>query len=243
MQTSSILDQVSAQRTQSTVFGPKSPAEVFALRLAQRLRDPASAAHYASLLGKYSETQLLLAYKRMMKNADGEFGQRFHRELSTLPTNVSNGHDVKLLALRLERRAVGAAMFFGDRLEYTQVRQLSSANDKAVASAVGFVNWLSEQFSPYSAAIELVAATHPMHRRALADAVVQTLRDRAVPVWEIPRSHVLEGFGHPPLKSRQELRQVITGIWPLLSSSGAKRFIADAVALGLYAQVERSFLY
>jgi len=244
MQPRSILDQFSAQRTVSTSFRPKSAAEVLTLRLAQKLGEGASAAYFTDLLANYSETQLLLAYKRTVKSGvQHQIGKRFHKELVSIPASASNGHFAKLLALRLERRAIGAAIFSGDRLEYTQARQLSSAKDKAVASAVGFVNWLCEQFSPDSAAIELISLSNPSQRQGVAEAMIQALRERMLPIWEVDWSRILAGFGYPALKSKPELRQVISDIWPVLSSSGAKRLIPDAVALGLYVQVERCFLH
>jgi hypothetical protein len=244
MQPISILDHVSAQRAISARFRPKSPAEVLTLRLSQRLGDAASAAHYASLLARYSEAQVLLAYRRTQESGIVQVpGRHFHKELLAIPASASDDHNAKLLALRLERRAIAAALFSGDRLEYTQVRQLSSARNKALSSTIGFVNWLCEQYSPDSAAIEVVAANQPVQRRALAEAVMGTLRGHALPLWEIDKSQVFAGFGQPALRNRRELRQVITEIWPVLSNTGAKRLIADAVALGLYVQVERCFLH
>jgi hypothetical protein len=53
---------------------------------------------------------------------------------------------------------------------------------------------------------------------------------------------LLEACGHPALKSRGELREVATAIWPVLIGTHAKVFIQDAAILGLYVQNERLFI-
>jgi hypothetical protein len=76
----------------------------------------------------------------------------------------------------------------------------------------------------------------------LHDAICGALRQFILPIWEIPRTALLEAYGHPPLKSRRELRQIATTIWPVLAGTHAKVFIQDAAVLGLYVQTERLFI-
>jgi hypothetical protein len=47
---------------------------------------------------------------------------------------------------------------------------------------------------------------------------------------------------NPPLKSRSQLREVATAIWPILAGTHAKLFIQDAAILGLHVQTERLFI-
>ena len=68
------------------------------------------------------------------------------------------------------------------------------------------------------------------------------MREKGIPIWEISKRELLEGYGEPPLKSRRELRQVITGIWPVIAGSHGKLLVQDAAALGLYVHVERKLL-
>jgi hypothetical protein len=49
---------------------------------------------------------------------------------------------------------------------------------------------------------------------------------------------VFESFAVEPLKTRKELREVITTFWPQLGTRDFDPSILDAAAVGLYAQVE-----
>src|SRR5207249_2381159 len=119
--------------------------DIFALRLAQKLQDASAAAHYSELVGRHPSGQLLTAYRRTMRNAPaGDLGRHFHRELQRASDKSADFRSTYLLAVRVERRSIAAAIFCGDRLEYTQMRHLSSTKDKALAGAVGFINWLLE---------------------------------------------------------------------------------------------------
>lgn len=227
----------------TTAFRPKTAGELFAIRLAQKLGDAPATGHYFSLVDTYSESQLLSAYRRASRAAgNGDRGRRFHVELERIHSNGYHDHSGSLISIRIERRAVGAAIFHGEHLEYTDARQLSSARDKALASAVGFINWLLEQFPVEFATLESIPNGHEFQRQVLHDAICKALRDQAVPIWEVGRSDLLEGCGHPPLKSRRELRDIATTIWPILAGTHAKVFTQDAAVLGLHVQTERLFI-
>jgi hypothetical protein len=236
-----LLDQFKAEVGRG--FRLETARDLFALRLAQKLDDADAAPHYASLTETYSEDQLLCAYRRTLRaNGNGDKARRFHEELKRIRANGSRDRDMNLISIRVERRTVAIAILDGEHLEFTDSRQLSSARDKAVGSAVGFVNWVMEEFPVESAALEAIPTDQEFHRRVIHDAVCATLRERMLPIWEIPRTEMLEGFGHPPLSSRPELRNVATAIWPVLAGTHAKLFIQDAAILGLYVQTERLFI-
>jgi hypothetical protein len=61
-------------------------------------------------------------------------------------------------------------------------------------------------------------------------------------MWEIPKPVLLEGCGHPALKTRAEHREIATKVWPVLAGTHAKVFIQDAAVLGLHVQTERLFI-
>ena len=92
-----------------------------------------------------------------------------------------------------------------------------------------------------SAAIELISIGDEIQRQVLTDAIIFILRQRMLPIWQIPKSEVFGAFGHPSLKSRKQLREVIANIWPVLAGTNGKSYIRDAAALGLYVQTERRF--
>lgn len=236
----SILDKFDQR---SVGFEPKTTQDLFALRLAQKLGDTPAAGHYAALAVEHSEARLLTAYRRTIRNApDRDLGRRFHSELERASDNTSDMRSANLLAVRVERRSIAAAVFYGEQLEYTQVRHLPSAKEKASSSAVGFVNWLLETFPIESVALEALAGTEEIQRGVLTDVITETLRDRMLPIWQISKTQLFEACGYPALKSRKQVREVITAIWPVLTGTTGKTFIQDAAALGLYVQTERLFI-
>ena len=145
----------------------------------------------------------------------------------------------KLLAVKVERRAIASAIFIGDRLDYTQVRQLSSVPDKAEGSAIGFVNWMVMSFRVESAALERLLPASGIRRAQLSRLVIGALRAQSIPVWEIPKRALLEAYGVPPLRTRKELREVVASIWPILDGRQRNNWILDATAIGLLVQTER----
>jgi hypothetical protein len=226
----------------TTGFRPRTTTELFALRLAQKLDDAKAVGHYLALLDSHSESQLLCAYRRTLHGCpSGDLGRRFVQELARVHQNGHRDQQADLMAVRVERRAVSAAVFRGDHLEYTDARQLSSAREKALASAVGFVNWMLARFPVESVALESIP-NGEFQRRLLHDAICAALRQQMLPMWEIAKSVLLEGYSVPPLKSRAELRETATNIWPILAGTRAKVFVQDAAALGLYVQTERLFI-
>jgi hypothetical protein len=225
-----------------TAFRPRTLTDLFGLRLAQKLVDTPAVRHYTALAGQYGQAQLLSAYRRALKHTSEEtLAVCFHDELKLSQSATASRHTVDLTAVRVERRSVAVAVFHGDHLEYSQVRQLSSSHTKAVGSAVGFVNWVVTHFAAESVAMESVDGGCEIKRWSLSEAICQTLRDCLLPIWRIEKADLLSGCGAPPLKSRKELREVVTAIWPILSGGGAKLFAQDAAALGLHVQTERLF--
>jgi hypothetical protein len=224
-------------------FRPRTTTELFALRLAQKLDDVSAVGHYLALVDSHSESQLLCAYRRTLQgHPSGDLGRRFVAELARVHTNGHHQQQPDLMAVRVERRSVAAAVFHGDHLEYADARQLSSARDKALASAVGFVNWMLSRFPVESVALESIPNGNEFQRRVIHESICVSLRDQMLPMWEIPKLVLLEGYGNPMLKSRAQLRETATNIWPILAGTHAKVFIQDAAALGLHVQTERLFI-
>ncbi len=146
-----------------------------------------------------------------------------------------------LAAIRVDRRAVAIALFNGAQLDYTQTRQLPGGIGKAETSLTAFLNWVLATFAVEGAAIETVSGAENIQRARLARVAIEAIRNASVPIWEIPKDELLSSFGHPGLQSRKGLREIISRIWPILNTRGNTHWILDAVALGLYVQVERLF--
>jgi hypothetical protein len=224
-----------------SAFQPTTTTELFALRLAQRLNDPRGVRHFLTLTDGYSSGQLLCAYRKTIRNGHVDRGRGFHAELERIHSNGVHDPYGKLISIRIERRTVAAAIFDGEHLAHTDSKQLSSSNDRALNSAVGFVEWTLNRFNVESAAIEGIPGGD-FQRRCLHDAITEVLRERGLPIWEIPKAALLEGCGHPPLRSRQQLREIATSVWPVLTGTHAWPFVQDAAILGLHVQIERQFI-
>ena len=208
----------------AATFRPKSAADLFVLRLAFKLGEPEAAGHYTQLTDQYSEAQMLTAFRRaaIVKKKQG-IARRFHLELQKIHSDIPNGSGCRLISVRVERRLLAAAVFHRQHLEYCDVRQLPSDKDKIMGSAIRFVTWLANQFSPDSVAIELILNGDEIQRQILTDAIIKAMRDRLLPIWEITKHDLFQAYGYPPLKSRKELREVIAEMWPILSGTKLRR--------------------
>ena len=234
-----ILSQVA--KSMHSQFRPASPDEYFALRLARLLGEPEAAAHYAMLASQYSQFKLLSAYRRTACVAEPSNRTRaFHEFLSAHGSGGSNGvPHPRLLAVRVERRAVAVAVFSGLHLEGRRVLQLSSDPARAATSTAGFIREvLSENECP-SAAIEAISGD--VRRAKLHAAVMEHCRESGISVWEISGKTVVDAMCHPPLKSRTELRELMLQMWPVQGLKQSEMCALDAFALGLYVQTERLF--
>jgi hypothetical protein len=228
----------------SSAFRPGTRTELFALRLAVKLNDAVAASHYAGLLADHSEGQMISAWLRALKSGPrSDLGKSFHVELGKTQAKGSNGKWAKVIAIRVERRSVAVAVFYGDHLEYADVRHLASAKDKALASALLFVEWIADQFPADSAALESIPNGNEIQRQTISAAIIQALRARLLSIWEVAKPDLFRAYGHPPLKSRKELREVVSRILPSLGNTQSRILIKDAVALGLHVQIERLFLH
>lgn len=226
-----------------TKFRPSTTTDVFSLYLAQKLGDAQAVNHYVSLAVNSTESQLLCAYRRTLRNAgNGDRGRRFHTELSRIQADGHPDPHGTLISIRVERRTIAASIFQGTHLTYADSKQLSSSRDRASASAVAFLNWLLARFAVDSAALEALPEGLQCQRRTLHDAVCGVLRERLLPIWEVPESVLLDRMGYPPLTSRIQLRDVATRLWPIIAGNRAKLFIQDAALLGIHVQTERLFI-
>lgn len=205
----SILDQLAVKQPHA-LFRPTSVREVFLLRLAQKLGEPSAVEHYAELAGRHCDATLLLAYRRAINHrpAPEDLGKRFHAELAVAKEQEDRTHIDRLLAIKVERRCIAIALFVGNKLDFHDVHNLSSHADKAQASAIGFLNWVISSFDIESAALEHINNGTEIRRVVLNHAVLSLLRASGIPVWEVSKQSLLAAFGHPPLGTRIELREV-----------------------------------
>lgn len=239
-----ILEQVANKRPVSA-FRPSNARELLVLRLAQKLAEPAAVAHYAELAAEHSIETMLLAYRRAVNHGTppADMAKRFHSELGSARAQDIRFRDERLLAIKVERRSVAAAVFVGDRLDFHDMRHLPAQAEKAIESALAFLRWVVDDCEIESATLERMTNGKQIRRAVLNQAILDMLRSESLPIWEVGKRELLEAYSHPPLRSRQELRQVVLSIlWSMFNTDKPGFQEIDAGALGLYVQTERCFL-
>src|SRR6266849_5324438 len=97
-----ILDQLAARQPHGW-FRPTSARELFLLRLAQKLGEPAAAEHYTVLAAGNSDATLLLAYRRTLNDGHPprDLGRRFHVELASAKQQEDRAQTDRLLAIKI----------------------------------------------------------------------------------------------------------------------------------------------
>ena len=234
----SILESVA--KSHLSDFRPLSVDDYFVLRLAKALGEPAAAPHYAVLASQQPQSVLLCAYRKAMNTNPDHPAPAFHEILEAL-----NGHGnrplprPRIMAIRIERRAVAMALFGGTQLEGWRVRQLPSDSKRAEDSCVGFVTAVLDEHHCEGVVLESISGDAA--RVKLHDSAVAECRALGISVTEIPKQTVIESFAHPAPTTRHEIREIVSQIWLVPNLKGGRDFILDAAALGLYFQTERLF--
>jgi len=233
-----ILSQVA--KSHHSKFQPSSPDEYFVLGLARRLEEPAAAPHYVVLASQHSESTLRCAYKKAVETNPDRLAPAFHEILA-----ASNDHGnrslprPRLMAIRVERRAVAMTLFAGTHLEGWRVRQLPSDTKRAEDSCASFVRAVLDEHHCESVVLETTSGE--VARAALHRLVVEQCRMLGISVTEIPKQAVIESFARPSPTTRDQVRQIVSRMWLVPSLKGGRDYVLDSAALGLYVQTERLF--
>lgn len=142
----------------------------------------------------------------------------------------------RLLTIHVERRRIAVALFSGLRLDYAQVRELSSRDDLARRSTRSFIAWLAETFEPEFAAVESLDVPDGTRRFALHRAVTSALRYSCVAQTEVGAAEVRAALGVPGIATKSELRVAAAVLWPDIAGFNHPA-VLDAAALGLHLQM------
>lgn len=245
-----ILEQVARTRSsaQRSQFLPETTSEFLAFRLAVRLHDQAALRHYMALAERYGDSRLLAAYRRIRENGGHtDLGRAFLEVLKRLgqpDIGAIESGTRRLAAIRIERRAVAVTMFSGERLDSPpHVRQLSSDTEKALSSAAAFISRLLERRPFTIAAMEVMPSGEKVQRTLLDQTIAGLLAESplGVSIWRVPKREVFSAFGYPTLRFRKQVREAIGRIFPEINGSFGGPLIKDALALGLYCQIEYLF--
>lgn len=143
----------------------------------------------------------------------------------------------KLIAIKIRRRVVAAAVFSGRTLEHVEALQLCNDPEEVNDAVARFLASLLERFHPDSAAIGISRGRIGERVIALTDTAEMMLRAAAIPFWKVEDQTVLETYAIPKLKGRRHLRPIVRSFWPHLAERQLSGY--EAAALGLHVQVER----
>lgn len=140
-----------------------------------------------------------------------------------------------ILALRVSRRAVGAAVLRDESLTFLDGRHLTSTKHRAVAAAVRYLARVLELTTPHSLVLDA-----PHDSGSTTDQILAAFRETrgAIPCAVIPTADLLTAFGVPALASRAQLRDVARRLFPQAAPRvrSVTPYLLDAAALALLAE-------
>ena len=143
-----------------------------------------------------------------------------------------------ILSVRLNRRAIGAVVLTDETLTMTDGRHLSSARERAVPTAVRYVNRLLEQSGAVVVVVDAPAPIEGSTTNHLLDSIINLLSSRGVMPLLMTKADILAAYGLSPVRTRSQVREMVSGFWPELGriSGRVKPYAADTAAAALYAE-------
>ena len=143
-----------------------------------------------------------------------------------------------ILSVRLNRRAIGAVVLADEALTMTDGRHLTSARDRAVPAAVRYIDRLLAQSGAGSVVVDAPAPVAGTTTKLLLDGIVSLLSSRGIEPLLITKPDILTAYGLLSVRTRHEVREIVSGFWPELARipGRVKPYAADAAAAALYAE-------
>jgi hypothetical protein len=143
----------------------------------------------------------------------------------------------QLLALRVSRRAIGAAVSDSQGLHITDGQHLRSNKSQAIKAAVAFVDRLVNE------SVTTIAVDRPLPgASAVGDALMQHLatvaREHRILLLSVEKAAILSAYGVTPVRTRGAVRALVVEYWPELLKVGrsVNAHVVDAAAANLYAE-------
>jgi hypothetical protein len=142
-----------------------------------------------------------------------------------------------VLTLRINRRAVGAAVLDHEVLTFADGRHLTSKPEQTVRAAVRFLGYLLALTKPTLLVLDAPPEATGSTSARITDAVKELATRNSLPVLSVSKPEVLAAYGLHGIRSRGELRQLVRHYWPELAQIRGKvePFVTDAAAAALYA--------
>jgi hypothetical protein len=142
-----------------------------------------------------------------------------------------------LLVLRVSRRAIAAAVLRDDDLSFFDGRHLTSNRARAIAGAARYVTRLLDTTMATRVAIE-AAVTEGSQTVAVLEQLKTVFAERKISAIAVAIEDVLRAFGMPALRTRRELRELASRLFPQCSQiqSQVRSYLLDAAAAALFAE-------
>ncbi|HLJ27904.1 MAG TPA: hypothetical protein VKY85_14435 [Candidatus Angelobacter sp.] len=137
------------------------------------------------------------------------------------------------------RRYIAAAIFSGQKLEFSEVRSFQANTERAKNTVTAFINHIIQQFNIGSAGLEDIPESLQTRMAVLSRLSEQVLRDTGIPVAKATETELFDAYGEPPLRSRAALREVALAMFPQLKTESTQKERLDAAILGLHLQTEK----
>jgi hypothetical protein len=143
-----------------------------------------------------------------------------------------------ILSVRINRRAIGAAVLSGDALTLADGRHLTSARHRAVPAATRYITRLLEQSGALTVVVDAPTPLKGTTTQHLLDAITDLLASRGVTPLVVAKADVMAAYGLSPVPTRGQVRDVVINFWPDLSTITGRiqPYAADAAAAALYAE-------
>ncbi len=146
-----------------------------------------------------------------------------------------------LAVFSTERRIAAVALFRGTSLQEVRTRRLPFEIRRAAVAYRRLVTQTLEANQPEFVAITVPSSKAGERVRMFYSFARELTQDSSIPFVEVEDVTLLKAYGHPPLKRKEHVRRIARTIWPVVNESKSKGAVVDALACGLYVQVERLF--
>src|SRR5258708_10839172 len=160
--------------------------DVLGIALARALGDSELVDLYFKVARDYPHPVLAAAAKRWLRRGITEapiftsfYGALTHESFD------GSGSGTEVVAVKVDRLAIGVAVLIGPRLSHTELRNLRYSDDDAVKSGAGLVRRLAEDYPKASLALEVGTDSTTRRARIIAS-VLQAARATRVPPWTLP---------------------------------------------------------
>jgi hypothetical protein len=144
----------------------------------------------------------------------------------------------QILALRINRRAIGVAVLTGDELTLTDGRHLPSTSHRAINSSRRWLSYWLERIGDADIVLDTPTLLTGTTMSAVVDDLSRLLSERHIVPISLTKADVLAAYGLRPVRSRQEVRQIVSEFWPRLPQTAGRvrPYVMDAAAAALLAE-------